>query len=126
MGRPDGKWAPPDRLLKTRGNAFLTLAVRTGVVAVRTVLGQHRFLSLLVRRIRTGMQTRLQTRLSSFLASGQTMNGLRMISERCSRVLVLEFLTASRPDDYESSPDACTGLALFFPFCSRTLANTSN
>jgi hypothetical protein len=53
-------------------------------------------------------------------------DGLRTVSERCYRVLVLEFLTASRPDNYESRPDACTSLALFFPFWSRTLVNTSN
>jgi hypothetical protein len=78
------------------------------------------------RRVRTGLQTGLQTRLSEFIASEGTVNGLRTVSERCSRVLVLEFLTASRPDGYESYPDACTSLALFFPFCSQTLANTSN
>jgi hypothetical protein len=43
-GHPDGKWACPDGMLKTRGTVSLTRAVQTEVVAIRTNLGQHRFL----------------------------------------------------------------------------------
>jgi hypothetical protein len=55
--------------------------------------------------------------LSPFFSHG-TFGGVRMGCERSFRVLVLESLTASCLDGYESRPNACTSLALFFPFCS--------
>jgi hypothetical protein len=93
----------------TRGKSSLTRAVRTGVVAVRTGVGQHRFLQ--------------SFGAARSKASGQATNRLRMVSERSSRVLVLEFLTASHSDGPCVRPDARSSLALFFIFCSRILAN---
>jgi hypothetical protein len=75
-GPSNGKWARPDGLLKTRGNETLTRAVWTGVLAVRTILGQHRFLQS------------FGTARSK--ASGQAANGMRTGFERSTRVLVLE------------------------------------
>jgi hypothetical protein len=44
MGRPDGKWARSDGVLKTREDKVHSWAVRTETLAVRTVIGQNRFL----------------------------------------------------------------------------------
>jgi hypothetical protein len=122
-GRSNGKWPRPDGGIKNTWRQSSLMGRSDGYIG-RPNGDRAKSLCPFFSRGAFRRACRRDFRWGSRVS--WRLDGLRTVSERCSQVLVLEFLTASRPDGYESRPDACTSLALFFPFCSRTLANTSN
>jgi hypothetical protein len=122
MGRPDGKWARLDGLLKTWRNEFIYVGRPDGNNGCSDG-ARAKPLSPFFSRGTFGRTCRRGFRRGSRAFSG------RNCERACIRASqeIINFATfISRPDGYESRSDACTSLALFFPFCSRTLANTSN